>query len=64
MMRFSVAVVRWGKIVEIIMHSGKEIRRDKHPADATAQLVRIDGRPDLRVGDSWPPGPDPKRKEK
>lgn len=44
-----IAVLKGGKITEIIARKpGKKIVRD------CERLVDISGRPDLKLGDSWP----------
>lgn len=53
-MPFPVAVVRFGKVIEIVEHRGQEIKRDRHPEDNTARLINIAGRPDIKVGNPWP----------
>ena len=47
---FPVAVIVNGKIVEITQHVGRPIERPYAHA-----LANIAGRPDLKVGDSYPP---------
>jgi hypothetical protein len=58
-MPFPIAVVRFGKVTEIVMHRGQEVKRPRHPEDNTARLVNVDLRPDIKVGDSWPFTRDP-----
>ncbi len=59
-----VGVVRHGKFTEIINRvPGEDIKRSHDPSDLTFRLVDITLRPDIKVGDPFPPPPEPKPKE-
>jgi hypothetical protein len=58
-----IAVIRWGKVEEIVPLTRKTVARPHDPKDSTARLVDVTGRPDVVVGDSFPFGPEPKKEK-
>ena len=58
-MRQMIAWVRGGKVLEIIERRGQNIKRGQ-PGD-DSRLVDVTGRPDIKVGDGFPFGPEPKK---
>ena len=55
-----LAIYKNGKCVEI--HNVRPGHEDKlRERNTYDRIVKIDGRSDIKVGDSWPPGPEPKK---
>jgi hypothetical protein len=58
-----IAVIRWGKVVDILPLRKRDIEPPRDPKDDTARLVNVTGRPDIKVGDSFPFSVEPKKED-
>lgn len=52
-----IGVVKYGKFTEIHALGKKDIKGSSDTNDPTRRLVDITRRPDIKVGDPWPPPP-------